>query len=151
MMRTDFEEDLPEGRKSFFDPCPPGWMVPDGDSRNSNQNLLAGFRYDGTSTTSTQANLIKGAESLPSGRNRGDGLTYYPRGFLLDKDNPSAPTVFFATNGYRFGTGMVNVGGSYLWTAFSGYYYYGATSYENGSYNESTNKLTGCMVRCIKR
>ena len=87
------EEGGKNATKSFFDPCPAGWRVPSSE-------FMSHFVGGGSSTTNPNANIIWLVEDL-IGRGRGTGATYFPNGFLNDKDNPNAQTIFFPASGSR--------------------------------------------------
>ena len=84
------------GNKSFFDPCPQGWRLPVNGWAN-------GFVGDasGDATGSTRVNCQWVPNPL---NNTSDGTihgrTYYPLGYLAEKDNPNAQKIFFPAFGY---------------------------------------------------
>ena len=106
--RLSNEEAGKNATKSFFDPCPPGWRVPE-------SGFMSHFNGAGSTTTDPSKNIIWGVETL-IGRGRGTGATYFPNGFLNDKDNPDAQTIFFPASGSRL-PGFDAIGGRYnAWT-----------------------------------
>ena len=142
------EEGGKNATKSFFDPCPAGWRLPV-------NGWVTGFSFGNTSTTSAAANFIWGAEGL-IGRGRGTGGTYFPNGFVNDKNNPDAQTIFFPASGYRSSNngGMGGVGS----------YGYGRSSSPNSATNgynliflssgvlpsNGNSRADGFSVRCVK-
>lgn len=104
-VRTSYEEGGGAKDKSFFDPCPPGWKIPYGGTGNYVYSWTNGFLGDkqGPNTDNPAMNMQQNVESS-NGHNRGLGFTYYPNGYLADKDNPNAPTAFFPLTGYRYRT-----------------------------------------------
>lgn len=81
--KTEYEE---RENKSFFDPCPPGWKVPD-------SGWVAGLNNDAPSTKTCNFPYNKESEFM----NRGNGRTYCPLGYLYQADSlkTKAPTAFF--------------------------------------------------------
>ena len=82
--------------KSIFDPCPPGWCLPESmmnDMPAEKNHWLVGFKGDtkGYNTTDETVNMQYDATSY----GMGPGHTYFPRGFLTSKDDPDAPRIFF--------------------------------------------------------
>jgi len=90
-VRTDNEENRSNSDKSIFDPCPPGWRVPEtpwstdfyGDNK-------------GASTTNEKVNC----QYIDDPKGRGKGRVYFPNGYLASKDNPDAPAIIFPFIGY---------------------------------------------------
>lgn len=148
--REENEEGGKNATKSFFDPCPAGWRLPvDG--------WLTDLSSGNTSTTSTTANFIWNAENDGYGKGRGIGGTYFPNGFLNDKNNPNAQTIFFPASGGRDGGTMRYVGvDGYCWSsspssATYGYYLYFYPGYVNPSNgNRHFSRSGGLSVRCVK-
>lgn len=91
--RGDNEEGGKNATKSIFDPCPAGWRVPE-------YHWLEGLVFGNSSTPNPNVTLTWGVENL-IGRRRGTGATYFPNGFLNDKNNPNAQTIFFPASGRR--------------------------------------------------
>lgn len=142
-LRTDVEETIV---KSFFDPCPPGWKIAAVDT-------YYGFVYGNTSTNNPAANLITGAEST-NGHNRGSGGTFYPRGYLSDKN--SLETAFFPSTPIRMGTaGNVAPEGYPYWcrygnsTSGSSFFFSTYISYRGGP-NGPYGHANGFPVRCVR-
>ena len=86
-------------RKSFFDPCPKGWRIPTvwyryADHVYSQQERLSncyqGFVSGPTDTTNPDV-TTNGFN--PYGKT--GGRTYYPKGYLAEKENPNPQAIFF--------------------------------------------------------
>ena len=97
-----------EDKKSIFDPCPPGWCLPEAmvDPKaawkilENKDNWVDGFSGDnlGYATTSDAVNMQWDLTS----NGMGAGRVYHPRGFLASKDDPHAPAIFFPGVNNRF-------------------------------------------------
>lgn len=100
-----------EGKKSIFDPCPPGFKVPSEDVWN-------GFLAQGTAYPTT--NAYGNSEVI-------DGNTIYSRGFKSFKDAsglrywpydendvPEYPGIYYPASGYKERNDVTTV--NYLWT-----------------------------------
>ena len=140
------EYGIPNPTKSFFDPCPPGWRLPV-------NGWVTGFVFGRTDTTNPAANFILGAEDL-IGRGRGTGGTYFPNGFLNDKNNPDAQTIFFPSSGIR-GVFDPGRGGGYYTSSTPGVTY-GASFlfigniFYTSNYDYGYGRQDGMSVRCVK-
>lgn len=87
--------------KSIFDPCPPGWCLPEGKDKGDMANWVDGFIGDnkGYATTGyTTTGEIVNMQYDDNSNGMGAGRTYFPKGFLLSKDDPDAPAIFFPSN-----------------------------------------------------
>ena len=79
--------------KSFFDPCPPGWRVP-----NSSVFKVLRYSSDGTATVDTLCNHIYYSNRPGTG----DCDLYVPLGYLSQKDNPEAQMITFPRHGWYY-------------------------------------------------
>ena len=159
--RTDNEEAGANKDKSFFDPCPSGWRVPD-------NGWVSDFVGDGagSSTTNTSVTCQWGVENV-IGTNRGTGSTYFPYGFLEAKNHnfegKYAQTAFFPAAGYRIYNysgqdgRLLNLGkyGKYGQQIPNGtgavYHFF---IYVGGSYAAYTNycfQVEGASIRCVRK
>ena len=93
--------DNEEAKKSIFDPCPPGWSVP--ESNGWCKGLVGDGSGDATGSPYVNFQWLESAIDAK-------GRTYYPNGYLADKDNPSAQMIFFPASGTlnSSGFGIVN-------------------------------------------
>ena len=136
--------------KSFFDPCPLGWRLP-------LTNWEIGFRGDksGAATGDCTINFQWGIDS--EFRDRGTGRTYVPLGYLSQKGNQNAQTVFFPAFGYLSPTEgyLTRIGdhGNYMScspaTAVSGHFLY----FNPDAYYISTcylGRAAASPARCLK-
>ena len=100
-----------DGKKSIFDPCPPGFRVPSEDVWN-------GFLAQGTDNPTT--NAYGNSEVI-------DGNTTYSRGFKPFKDAsglrywpydgndvPEYPIIYYPASGYKEYSALATI--NYLWT-----------------------------------
>ena len=144
--RIENEEGGKTDNKTFFDPCPPGWRLP----VNGWVSMFIGDG-SGSATGSTRVNCQWGVDAT-----RGTGRTYFPLGYLADRDSPNPQTAFFPASGYQVNSsGAVSfVGGnSYYWSSSQGSYTYGyALNPQSSSVNPSTSgsRCAGFPVRCVK-
>ena len=145
--RGEYEETGGHRNKSFFDPCPPGWRLP------GTSAWIDDFMSDssGTGTTDPLVNVILNAD--PHGR--GSGFTYYPRGYLADRDDPDAPTVFFPLANARSSTGGMSGATDYSYYLRCTYphhtvYNYIFSFYRGAFSRGTTSYSTGTTVRCVK-
>ena len=100
-VKTDNEENRGNSGKSLFDPCPPGWCLPEGRCaqgahwvmHSALEHWLIDFTGDaaGEATTSAAATC----QYITDPKGRGKGRAYFPGGYLANKDNPEAEIVFF--------------------------------------------------------
>ena len=91
-----------ETDKSIFDPCPLGWSVPvNGWARG----LIGDSSGDATGnprvTFQWVPNILSGSATDAKGR------TYYPNGYLADKDNAAAPKIYFPASGLFENSGLL--------------------------------------------
>ena len=152
--RTDCEELGANKDKSFFDPCPPGWRVPyaftDSYDKES-QNCYSGFYSSKIDSANEKLNLTWGYG--PDGPV--EGYTYYPKGFLAEKDNPSPQTIYFPYVHGRKSDGTTYRGCGFLWTSqlhwsLDQAYALRTIGYQAASvYREYIN--TSCSVRCVRK
>ena len=145
--RVENEEGGKTDNKTFFDPCPPGWRLPVIGWVNM-------FRGDssGSATGSTTVNFQWGVDAT-----RGTGRTYFPLGYLADRDSPNPQTAFFPASGYRDKSSgaVINTGSQgHCWSSSpssvaSGYFlsFHGSVVSPTGVYCTS---CSGLSVRCIK-
>lgn len=144
--RGDHEETGGHRNKSFFDPCPIGWRLP-GTSAWADDFIADS---NGSNTTDPQVTIIINAD--PKGR--GKGLTYYPNGYIADRDKTDAPTIFFPESNYRKHTGALGGTGYYYilkstYPAHNSYCY--AFGSSKGSFANGTISFTAASaVRCLK-
>lgn len=153
--------DIPEEKgKSIFDPCPPGWCLPEAkvdpkrdwlieDAKN---NWLDGFSGDnkGYDTTSETVNMQWNSESY----GMGTGRTYFPRGFLASKDDPDAPKIFFpgVTNRfiYYYSSNPLDVCGSRPTLVMGNQFSINFGTVKGNKHNIVPHRTTG-FVRCIRK
>ena len=90
-IRIENEED---SAKSIFDPCPLGWILPV-------KGWAGGFRGDAneSATGDITLNCQWNVETDTYGKHRGEGRTYFPLGYLNEKNNRSAQSIFFPSGG----------------------------------------------------
>lgn len=145
----DMNESNTEKDKAIFDPCPYGWRLP-------YNGWLSDFRGDGSSssTTNTNVNFQWNVES-ENGYNRGSGRTYYPKGYLNDKNNASPQTAFFPYSGRRENiSGNLGYYGDfgYCWTNSPAGLNDGCWLYMSRSdtSNSTSTRAHGLPVRCVK-
>ena len=124
-----------DGNKSFFDPCPSGWRIPV-------NGWVNGFRGDanGSATGDPNMNFQWGVDS--EFKNRGSGRTYVPLGYLSQKGNSNAQTVFFPSEGGFF---SCNPGSCYEACVFT---------FDRSSFSASTKngtRGTKRNIRCLKQ
>lgn len=145
---TPMVNSVSEG-KSIYDPCPPGWKVPESFVWND-------IRRDN----------IYGWTVNNGAHNRGDGfgnfdkgMRYWPNVVSEDGDYPVGGTVFYPAGGYRkcytnnsYGTWFGEGTEGHMWSstaynsvysAYQLYYYY------NSVVTTTTSKSNGNSVRCI--
>ena len=102
--RVENEEGGKTDNKTFFDPCPPGWRLPV-------NGWVSMFRGDasGSATGDTTVYFQWGVDAT-----RGTGRTYFPLGYLADRDSPNPQTAFFPASGFRdLSSGAVSSVGGY--------------------------------------
>lgn len=129
--------------KSFFDPCPPGWRLP----VKQTWEMFYGDNQ-GKSTIDEKCNFQYGVDDLFG--NRGNGRTYVPLGFLSQKDNKTAQTIFFPLTGvYYLGRGIVNIHlDGYLYSCNAPYALFwrvGTTLTQESSQNLCSANTTRCI------
>lgn len=100
--RTDHEEGGENADKSLFDPCPPGWRVPEMRSGNPQKNCYAGIVTANKQNTNLDAVNTVYDYSDPTQLGYGRGWLYYPGGYLAGRNDPSAPFIFFQSIDYRY-------------------------------------------------
>ena len=96
-LKFENEELEKNADKSFFDPCPVGWKIPE-------IGAFSGFVGDssGSATGSTRVNCQWNVEDDANGKHRGSyGRTYFPNGYLNERNNPDPQTAFFPPTGLR--------------------------------------------------
>lgn len=155
---SDYEESGKNLDKTFFDPCPPGWRLPR-YGYSGKEGWVSGFMGDGqgSSTASASVNFQWGVETF-NGHMRGLGRTYYPNGFLADKDNPDAPTIFFPTDGtsnYAYYWTDSPMSYQYTYTIRPTYVSTGRTleftnSYSGARINGDYNVNSCMVIRCVR-
>ena len=144
--RVENEEGGKTDNKTFFDPCPPGWRLP----VNGWVSMFSGDG-SGSATGSTTVNFQWGVDAT-----RGTGRTYFPLGYLADRDSPNPQTAFFPASGYRSNSSgaVCNVGSNgYFWSSSplsvtNGYYLlFNSSSVTPSNYS---NRCYGFPVRCVQ-
>lgn len=89
-VRDEYEEQF---KKSMFDPCPPGWTV-------IFKNAFVDFKGTDNGVTTTDPAVNFQWNSDPYKRHSViSGRSYFPLGYLNDKDSPSPQAAFFPKYG----------------------------------------------------
>ena len=144
------EKNAVNENKSFFDPCPLGWRLPV-------KGWVSGFRGDasGSATGDVNMNFQWGVDS--EFRNKGNGRTYIPLGYLSQKGKQNAQTVFFPASGSMgFFNGSLGVGGGGAsWTSspcgdISNGNNMDFSASNFNSNNDSYRRGYGCSIRCLR-
>ena len=144
--RVENEEGGKTDNKTFFDPCPPGWRLP----VNGWVSMFIGDG-SGSATGSTRVYFQWGVDAT-----RGTGRTYFPLGYLADRDSPNPQTAFFPASGERdYSSGAVSLVGvnGYCWSSSpynvaNGNRLYFALPFVYPSHGG--NRSAGFPVRCVK-
>ena len=124
-------ETLWDGTKTIYDPCPPGWRVPDNSeciAFSAAANTLDGFTFDNSTNYCTTV----GTAVFPL-----TGYLYYTSGNLDKQDNYAAVWSTHSSNGTSIGLAV--------WMAV----YYDTEKAVVSANTWSERKARGCSVRCI--
>ena len=135
--------------KSFFDPCPLGWRLPV-------NGWVNGFRGDGSgsATGDSSVNCQWGVDS--NFKNRDIGRTYVPLGYLAQKNNPSAQTIFFPASGhYPYHSNSLTYYGTVcsIWSCTPSSNGFGYRFFADSSgiiANNSSCRAEAASVRCLR-
>ena len=136
-----------EGQKSLFDPCPPGWRVPQ-------SGVYSDMRANSNATPTTNIGGVKrGFTSFSQAYSI--GLRYWPYVLNTAEDYTVSEQFYFPASGIRNNNkgGLSNAGSN-------GYYWYGSPSsasngsrlnFGSGSLNVSGSnaRAFGFSVRCV--
>jgi hypothetical protein len=93
--------------KTIYDPCPPGFKVP-------NRNAYSGFTYSGDNLDNAPAPLVSPQAPVEDFDAFDTVLGY---NFYVDQQDPSKGTVFFHRTGSRIGNG--NISGVGKWADYT--------------------------------
>ena len=142
-----------ETDKSIFDPCPLGWSVPvDGWARG----LIGDSSGDATGSLYVYFQWVNNIQS--GSVDNANGRTYYPNGYLVDRDIPNAQKIYFPAFGcLNIASGTLYAVGVYAnyWScsprnATYGYYLYFNSSRVTPS-NADATFANGFPVRCVQK
>lgn len=135
-----------EAGKSIFDPCPPGWKVP-------THVFIGNLKFGSTSTTDPAVNLVWQGHGFLY------GITYYPAGYLDNKDNPEPQAAFFPGQSNRL-TGYGYNGNMYYQIGDRGSYWtstpYSTTQAAFFTFSTTSASISGnsracaLQLRCIR-
>ena len=135
--------------KSLFDPCPLGWKM-------LSTGWAKGFIGDsnGSATANKKVNFQWNVENDSNGRHRGSsGRTYFPLGYLNEKNNPNPQTAFFYFAGQiHCSSGKIFSSGNYVSMFPSGKYktnilYFTSSNFIQSGYSSFAD---GNPIRCVK-